>query len=385
MEAEIITIGTELLLGEIVDTNTRTIARALRDIGLDLFRTATVGDNAQRIAQVVKESIGRAQAVITTGGLGPTVDDPTREAIALAVDAPLEYRPELWDEISARVARYGRIASENSRRMAYIPQGAIPISNPVGTAPAFIVETENSTIISLPGVPAELSVLLETEVVPYLVRRLRLHGVIKARILRTAGIGESSLDELIADLELLSNPTVGLAAHPGRVDIRITAKGKDEEEVYSRIAAIEKTIRERVGDVIFGTDTETLEEVISKLLEEKGQKLFTIECGTGGELLNSFSGQSHVFAGGKFLPEIANLEDLEMLLRSSQEELETGLGIGILLRPQADHTVIDLAILDGEEFSAITSTYGGAPKNAPTWAASQALARLRKRLISKSL
>jgi len=384
MEAEIITIGTELLLGEIVDTNTRTIARALRDIGLDLFRTATVGDNAQRIAQVVKESIGRARAVITTGGLGPTVDDPTREAIALAVDVPLEYRPELWDEISARVARYGRIASENSRRMAYIPQGAIPISNPVGTAPAFIVETENSAIISLPGVPAELSVLLETEVVPYLVRRLRLQGVIKARILRTAGIGESSLDELIADLELLSNPTVGLAAHPGRVDIRITAKGKDEEEVYSRIAAIEKTIRERVGDVIFGTDTETLEEVISKLLEAKGKKLFTIECGTGGELLNSFSGQSHVFAGGKFLPEIAHMEDLEMLLRTSQEELETELGIGILLRPQADHTVIDLAILDGEEFSAITRTYGGAPKNAPTWAASQALAGLRQRLISKS-
>jgi nicotinamide-nucleotide amidase len=384
MEAEIITIGTELLLGEIVDTNTRTIARALRDIGLDLFRTATVGDNTQRIAQVVKESFGRAQAVITTGGLGPTVDDPTREAIAMAVDVPLEYRPELWEEISARVARYGRSPSENSRRMAYIPQGAIPISNPVGTAPAFIVETENSAIISLPGVPAELSVLLKTEVVPYLVRRLRLTGVIKARILRTAGIGESSLDELITDLELLSNPTVGLAAHPGRVDIRITAKGKDEEEVYSKIAEIEKTIRERVGDVIFGTDTETLEEVISELLETNGEKLFTIECGTGGELLNSFSGQSHVFAGGKFLPEIADIKTLEKLLRSSQNELETDLGIGILLRPQADHTVIDLAILDGEEFSAITRTYGGAPRNAPTWAASQALARLRKRLISKS-
>ena len=383
MEAEIITIGTELLLGEIVDTNTRTIARALRDIGLDLYRTATVGDNALRIAQVVKESIGRAQAVITTGGLGPTVDDPTREAIALAVDVPLEYRPELWDEISARVARYGRSPSENSRRMAYIPQGAIPISNPVGTAPAFIVETENSAIISLPGVPAELSVLLETEVVPYLIRRLQLQGVIKARILRTAGIGESSLDELIADLELLSNPTVGLAAHPGRVDIRITAKGKDEEEVYTRIAEIEKTIRERIGDVIFGTDTETLEEVISKLLETKGLKLFTIECGTGGELLNSFSGQSHVFAGGKFLPEIADVEALENLLRSSQDELEAVLGIGILLRQQADHTMIDLAILDGEEFSAITRTYGGAPKNAPTWAASQALASVRKRLISK--
>jgi nicotinamide-nucleotide amidase len=382
MEAEIITIGTELLLGEIVDTNTRTIARALRDIGLDLYRTSTVGDNTQRIAQAVKESIGRAQAVITTGGLGPTVDDPTREAIALAVGVPLEFHPKLWDEIHTRVARYGRTPSENSRRMAYIPQGAIPISNPVGTAPAFIVETKNSAIISLPGVPAELDVLLETEVVPYLVRRLGLEGVIKARILRTVGIGESSLDELISDLELLSNPTVGLAAHPGRVDIRITGKGKDEKEVYRQIAELEKTIRERVGDVIFGLDEETLEGVICGLLEESMKKLFTIESGTGGELLNGFTGQSAMFAGGKVLPEIADIEILENLLRTSQKELDAHVGIGIILHPEVDHTIIDLAILDEDDFSSTSLTYGGAPKNAPAWAASQALAILRKKLLA---
>jgi nicotinamide-nucleotide amidase len=382
MEAEIITIGTELLLGEIVDTNTRTIARALRDIGLDLYRTSTVGDNTQRIAQAVKESIGRAQAVITTGGLGPTVDDPTREAIALAVGVPLEFHPKLWDEIHTRVARYGRTPSENSRRMAYIPQGAIPISNPVGTAPAFIVETKNCAIISLPGVPAELDVLLETEVVPYLVRRLGLEGVIKARILRTVGIGESSLDELISDLELLSNPTVGLAAHPGRVDIRITGKGKDEKEVYRQIAELEKTIRERVGDVIFGLDEETLEGVICGLLEESMKKLFTIESGTGGELLNGFTGQSAMFAGGKVLPEIADIEILENLLRTSQKELDAHVGIGIILHPEVDHTIIDLAILDEDDFSSTSLTYGGAPKNAPAWAASQALAILRKKLLA---
>jgi nicotinamide-nucleotide amidase len=381
MEAEIITIGTELLLGEIVDTNTRTIARALRDIGLDLYRTATVGDNVQRIAQLVKESVVRARVVITTGGLGPTVDDPTREAIALAADVPLEYRPELWDEISARIAHFGSTPSENSRRMAYIPQGAIPISNPVGTAPAFIVETSDSAIISLPGVPAELSVLLETEVVPYLIRRLGLEGVIKARILRTAGIGESSLDELIADLELLSNPTVGLAAHPGRVDIRITAKGKDEEEVYGRIAEIEKTIRERVGDVIFGTDEETLEGVISDLLETQGKKLLTVESGTGGELINYFKGLSAIFVGGKVLPDIVDMDTLEKQLRSSQKELEADIGVGILLRPEADHSIIGLAILDGDDFLTKSRTYGGAPRNAPIWAVSQVLALLRKKLL----
>jgi molybdopterin-biosynthesis enzyme MoeA-like protein len=320
--------------------------------------------------------------VITTGGLGPTVDDPTREALALAIDVPLEFQPKLWEEIHARIARFGRTPSENSRRMAYIPQGAIPISNPVGTAPAFIVETENSAIISLPGVPAELSVLLETEVVPYLVCRLQLEGMIKARILRTAGIGESYLDERIADLELLSNPTVGLAAHPGRVDIRITAKGMDREEVYERIAEVEKTIRERIGDVIFGTDEETLEGVVSSLLEIKGYKLISVESGTVGLLSHSFTGKYPVYAGGKVFPEISDMDGLEKALRSSLAELEADVGIGILLRPEADHTKIGIHLLEGSELSTISRTYGGAPKNAPLWAASQALAWLRKKLLS---
>jgi len=381
MEAEIITIGTELLLGEIVDTNTRTIARAFRDIGLDLYRTTTVGDNAQRIAQVVKESIERAQAVITTGGLGPTVDDPTREAIAQAIDVPLEYHPELWDEICARITRYGRTPSENNRRMAYIPRGSIPISNPVGTAPAFIVETPNSAIISLPGVPAELTVLLESEVVPYLVRRLGLEGVIKTRVLRTAGIGESTLDELIADLELLSNPTVGLAAHPGRVDIRITAKGKNQDEAYMKIAEIESTIRERVGNVIFGIDEETLEGVISNLLEARGLKFVTVESGTGGALMNGFTSRYPSFTGGRILPEFQALDVLENQLRKYMDKFDVEIGIGILLHPQIDHTKIDLVILDRDGYSTKSLTYGGAPQNASDWATSQALAMLRKKLI----
>jgi len=143
MEAEIITIGTELLLGEIVDTNTSYIAQALRKIGLDLYRTSTVGDNAERIAQVVSESIGRAQVVITTGGLGPTVDDATREGIALAFGVPTEFRPELWEQIEERFARFGHIPTENNRRQAYLPKGAKAIENPIGTAPGFIVDTRD--------------------------------------------------------------------------------------------------------------------------------------------------------------------------------------------------------------------------------------------------
>src|SRR5512133_2805341 len=151
--AEIITIGTEILLGEIVDTNARYIARQLRDAGIDLYRKTTVGDNAQRIAQALQQALERCDIVLTTGGLGPTVDDPTREAVALAVGVETEYTPDLWNQIEARFRRYGRLPTENNKPQAYIPKGAIVIENPVGTAPAFIIEIEGKSIISLPGVP----------------------------------------------------------------------------------------------------------------------------------------------------------------------------------------------------------------------------------------
>jgi nicotinamide-nucleotide amidase len=382
MEAEIITIGTELLLGEIVDTNTRTIARALRDIGLDLYRTATVGDNVERIAQAVQESIERAQAVITTGGLGPTVDDPTRQAIAQAVHTTLEFRPELWEQIRAHYTRYDREPSENSRQMAFIPHGAIPIANPVGTAPAFIVETEHSAIISLPGVPAELRVLLEQEVIPYLQRRLQLKDVIKTRILRTAGVGESWVDEQIADLERLSNPTVGLAAHPGRVDIRITAKGEDADKVQERIAEMEDVIRQRVGEYIFGTDEETLEGAVSELLQSSDSKLVTIESGTEGLITRLLTESCASFESGEILPDIPNIEDLEQILESTIQNHGVDVGIGIRVQPEEDLTKVDLVVRRGDDMICFTRTYGGPPEYAPYWAASHALEILRKQLIS---
>ena len=191
--AEIITIGTEILLGEIVDTNTRFLARALRELGVNLFRTITIGDNAQRIAEAIQDSMRRADIVITTGGLGPTVDDPTREAVALALGVETEFREELWEQVKAVIARYGRKAGENQKRQAFIPRGAIAIENPVGTAPSFIVEfsvpstalsgatagsavegtgegsgVRSGAIISLPGVPQEMEYLFHHAVIPYL-------------------------------------------------------------------------------------------------------------------------------------------------------------------------------------------------------------------------
>ena len=282
--AEIITIGTEILLGEIVDTNTRYLARNLRGLGVDLYRTITIGDNEERIASAIRESMERADIVITTGGLGPTIDDPTREAVAKAVGVETEFREDLWQQVVATIARYGRTPSENQKRQAYVPKGALGIANPVGTAPCFIVETPRNAVISLPGVPNEMEHVLHESIIPYLQKRFNLNEVIKVRVLHCSGLGEGMIDEKIADLEMLSNPTVGLAAHTGVVDVRIAAKAKSESEANAMIAEIESQVRERLGTVVFGADEDKLEEVVLDMIAHRGLTLTAIESGLDGLL-----------------------------------------------------------------------------------------------------
>ncbi|MEJ5198746.1 MAG: CinA family nicotinamide mononucleotide deamidase-related protein [Anaerolineae bacterium] len=286
MNAEIVTSGTELLLGEITDTNSTYIARALRDAGINLYYKTSVGDNVERMALVLRQGMERSDLIITTGGLGPTVDDVTREAVALATGRELVLYPECLAAIEAIFARWGRQLSENNRRQAYLPAGAIPIMNPVGTAPGFIVETEKSTIIALPGVPREMEHLMQTAVIPYLKQRLGAEqAIIKARNLRTVGLGESWIDERIDAQMRSANPTVGLAAHYGIVDIRITARAATEAEADVMIAQMEAQIRRAIGDEgIFGVDDDTLEGVTGRLLGRAGVKLAIVESATGGEV-----------------------------------------------------------------------------------------------------
>lgn len=248
--AEIITIGTELLLGEIVDTNTQVIARALRQVGVDMYRTTTVGDNVNRIAQVIQESLSRADMVITAGGLGPTVDDPTREAVALALEVEIEFREDLWSHIQERLGELGREVTENNKRQAYVPEGATVLENVRGTAPAFIVEHEMGVLIALPGVPPEMEWLLEREVVPWLRSRFSLDEIIVTRSFKVVGIGESKVDDIIEEYEYSQNPTVGLAAHKGSVEVRITSKAKSEEKALHDILHIEEELRGRLSNWI---------------------------------------------------------------------------------------------------------------------------------------
>jgi nicotinamide-nucleotide amidase len=378
MGAEIIALGTELLLGEIVDTNTPEIARALRAIGLDLFRTSIVGDNAERIGIAVKQAMQRAEAVITTGGLGPTVDDATRLGVASAFGRGLVFRPELWEQIQERFSRFGRQPTENNRRQAQIPEGALAIDNPVGTAPGFLVDDDHSVVICLPGVPAEMRHLLQAEVVPYLRRRLKLHGVIKRRLIRTSGVGESVLDEKIQDLETMSNPTVGVSAHPGIVDVRITAKAGSESEADEMIWQLEATIRQRLGEAVFGIDNESLEAAALKMVKRLGCRLVVVERGTDGRLAAALSPFGLPFAGGLTLSEEQLPLDSPLVDYMAQLEAQVGLGVALTSEGRRHQLSVVLRYPGGDE--TVERSYGGPLTNAAVWGVNLALDILRRRL-----
>ncbi len=380
MNAEIIAIGTELLLGEIADTNTAVIARALRSIGLDLYRTAMVGDNAERIAQVVREALSRSDAVITTGGLGPTVDDASRQGVALAVGVPTEFRPELWEQIQERFARFRRSPTENNRQQAMIPAGALAVENPVGTAPAFIVETPTSVVISLPGVPGEMIYLLEVAVLPYLRRRLGLNAVITSRVLKTAGAGESWLDERIADLERTTNPTVGLSAHPGQVDVRITAKAASAAEAERMLDQVDAALRERLGSAVFGVDSDTLEAVDARRLADQGWRLALVEHGTGGALAGLMAEQGESFAGGHVVSERVDAAELGSLVGHARREFNAEVGLGVVVWREPDRQAMLFHLATPDHTQDAERSYGGPPESASSWAVNMALDFLRRRL-----
>ena len=320
MHAEIVMIGTELLLGEIVDTNATKLAKMLRGIGLDLYYKTTVGDNEARITAVLNLALDRSPIVITSGGLGPTVDDMTRQAVANATGRKLVYSQELERQIAARFRSFGRAMADNNKRQAYIPEGALPLPNPVGTAPCFLSEDVRGRgfIVSLPGVPRELDYMMTNTVIPLLIERMGGARTIKTRVLRTCAVGESDIDRAIGDLMTLANPTVGLAAHSGQTDVRVTAKADTEAEAEALIAPIEADLRRRLGIAVYGVDQETVPEVVGRLLADRGLKLAVLDTLTEGRLVGEL-----VEAGFGYLI-AANLQaaDLSEALHAAGLELK---------------------------------------------------------------
>ncbi len=333
ISAEIITTGTELLLGEIVDTNAVWIAQRLRDAGVNLFYKTTVGDNEARVRGVLELGLSRSDVLIVTGGLGPTVDDITRQAIADTAGRKLVVDAGALETLKERFARFGVRMTDNNVQQAMIPEDAEIILNPVGTAPGFIVNTGNGIIIAIPGVPREMKRLMTDTVLPYLADLSGQPSVIRRRILRTIGIGESTLDSVLGELMHASNPTIGLAAKTAQADVRITARAENVDDAERMIDELASVVDELIGANVYSTTPdEPIESVVVKLLSEKSASLALIETNTEGKLAQR----------------IQQIEGAERVLVSAMDAREGELSQPIadaLPEPGADDSGEDVAAL----------------------------------------
>ena len=303
MIVEVLAVGTELLLGQIVNRNAADIGSRLADAGLDHYQQSVVGDNRTRMVAAIRLAVGRADALIITGGIGPTKDDVTREALAEVAGVPL-----LFDEAYAeRLRRYwearGREMPDSNLRQAQYPDGAELIPNAKGTAPGLRIEIDGTWVFALPGVPAEMIPMLEGDVIPFLQRQAGGDdAVVVSRLLRSWGESESKVAELLDDLfEESQNPTVAFLASAGEIKVRLTAKAATEPLARELIAPVETAVRERLGSRVFGADDEIIEVVLLRMLEERDWTLATAESATGGLIaarITSIPGASRVFRGG---------------------------------------------------------------------------------------
>jgi nicotinamide-nucleotide amidase len=300
--AEILCIGTELLLGEILNSNAQYLAQQLALLGIPHFYQTVVGDNPDRIHQALEIAASRSNLIITTGGLGPTPDDLTTEAIADFFHTPLEERPEIWDRIQQMALETGRKLTANNRKQALLPKGAEILHNPIGTAPGMIWEPQpNLLILTFPGVPSELYPMWQQTASPLLQARNYGQGTFHSKVLLYWGIAESALATKVNHLFDLKNPTVAPYANYGQARLRITARANSSEEAIALIAPVEAEIRELTGEFCYGTDDETLATVAGKHLLASGQTLAVAESCTGGglgEALTEVSGSSLYFLGG---------------------------------------------------------------------------------------
>ena len=300
MRAEIITVGTEILLGDIVNTNSQFLAKELANLGVEVYYQGTVGDNEDRLLESLEESLHRSDMVITTGGLGPTKDDLTKETAAKLFNQELVFHEESWCEIEAYFNKLGKVPTENNKKQAYFPKEAIVLKNNNGTAPGAILKKDNKTVIVLPGPPREMKPMFEESVKPYL--QYLTDDILVSKTLRFYGIGESSLENAIIDIiNEQSNPTVAPYAKDTEVTLRITAKAISEEVAMDLINPVIDKIEDRVGQYIYSQGESTLEDTVAEMLVNKNLTISVAESCTGGMVssnLINYPGISSVFMEG---------------------------------------------------------------------------------------
>jgi nicotinamide-nucleotide amidase len=320
MEAELITSGTELLLGEVTDVNTPYIAGQLAALGIDLYYTATVGDNHERFTGVLRQALERSDLIIITGGLGPTLGDITREVIAGLLGEKLTIDSGLKKELTAFFVGRGIEMPDNNLRQATLIPSATALRNTSGTAPGWWVEKENRIIVTLPGPPGEMQTMWQSAVLPRL--KARSGAIILSRTLKTWGLSEAKVDELVASYVGSDNPTLALYAKPDGINLRITAKAATEKEVGEMLSRRERDIREILNRYIWGADSDTLEGIIRGKLRDKRLTLATAETFTGGLLAHSFTtnpDSRRYFKGGMILPTV----DTRITENTAKEIAET--------------------------------------------------------------
>jgi len=301
MNAEIVSIGTEILLGDILDTNGQYLCSRLPALGIALYRMSQVGDNAERLAALLRDALTRADLVLCTGGLGPTEDDVTRSAIASVLGEDVYVDAALEAELRAGFARRGNTnMPERNIKQAWLTLSTQALPNPHGTAPGWWSEKDGRIIVAMPGPPAEMSRMWDAEVQPRL-KALSTGTIIVSRTVKSVGIGEGQVDEMVSPLLKSTNPSIGVYAKADGIHLRITARSAREDEGLAMIAPVEAAVRKILGDAVWGVDDDTLESATIAMLAQRRVSLATMESCTGGllaSILTDAPGASEVFRGG---------------------------------------------------------------------------------------
>lgn len=300
MNAEILAVGTELLMGQIVNTNAQYISKKLNGIGVNVYYHSVVGDNPGRLKDSLLTALSRCDLVIMTGGLGPTQDDLTKETVSQVLDRKLILHEESLEKIKAYFRRVNRKMTDNNGKQAYLPEACIVVKNNNGTAPGCIIENNDKIVVMLPGPPSEMIPMLEDTVVPYL--KEKTGCIIVSKYLRVFGIGEAQLEHRIMDLvDSQKQVTIATYAKEGQVTVRLTSKSRTPEEGLAAILPVEKEIASRLGDALYSTEDEELEYVASKMLLDNNITISTAESCTGGLIsarLTDMPGISRIFKRG---------------------------------------------------------------------------------------
>lgn len=409
MRAEVVSVGTELLMGQIVDTNAAVLSRTLAEVGVMLFRRTTVGDNADRMRAAFGAALAENDILITIGGLGPTQDDITRDVLAETMGVPLRFDEGIADALRRFFRSRGIGMPESVLRQAMVPTRGRPLANPNGTAPGLLFEAGGKLGIALPGPPGEFVPMLQNEVVPVL--RERTGGrTIFSRVVRIAGLGESMVEERLIDLMSLADPTVAPYAKTGEVHVRVSSLGESREQAEARVMPVVAAIERRLGSHVYGFDDEPLEFSVVRLARAAGCSISTAESCTGGMLaarITNVPGSSAVFPGGivSYANEVkaevlgvplhvlerhgaVSPETAEAMALGAVKRFGTRLGVGItgIAGPDGGSAakpvgLVFIGIADGAEVSVEKSSFPGERDTVRTRSVQRALTLLRDHLI----